>query len=102
MNGVMIAIGYSLASYMGLAFFYSTDIAAQWRGPLGLALIWPILMLIVICFVPESPRWLLMQGRTEEAWTVISDLHADPTDPDQEYARGDRVTCWKTCPCKAI
>jgi MFS family permease len=89
MNGVMIAIGYSLASYMGLAFFYSTNVSAQWRGPLGLALIWPILMLAIICFVPESPRWLLMKGRTEEAWKVVSDLHADPTDPDQENARGE-------------
>jgi MFS family permease len=89
MNGVLIAVGYALASYMGLAFYYSTNISAQWRAPLGLALIWPIVMLVVIRFVPESPRWLLMQGRSEEAWQVISYLHADPKDPDQEYARGE-------------
>lgn len=89
MNGVFIAIGYAIASYMGLAFFYSNDPVAQWRGPLGLALIWPFMMLLVICFVPESPRWYLMQGRSEEAWKVISDLHADPADPDQSYARGE-------------
>jgi MFS family permease len=89
MNGVLIAVGYSLASYMGLAFYFSTNVSAQWRGPLGLALIWPVFMLIIICIVPESPRWLLMQGRSEEAWQVISSLHADPADPDQEYARGE-------------
>jgi hypothetical protein len=30
-----------------------------------------------------------MQGQTEKAWQVISDLHNDPQDPDQEYARGE-------------
>jgi hypothetical protein len=30
-----------------------------------------------------------MKGRTEEAWQVISNLHADPNDPEQEYARGE-------------
>lgn len=106
MNGVMIAVGYSIASYMGtcflfyqvnfqlltcsgLAFFFSENPSLQWRGPLGLALIWPIMMLIIIYFVPESPRWLLMKGRTEEAWQVISKLHYDPNDPDQEYSRGE-------------
>jgi len=87
MNGVLIAGGYAIASYMGLAFFYTTDPETQWRGPLGLALIFPFIMLAVIYFVPESPRWLLMQGRSDDAWKVISDLHADPDDPDSEYAR---------------
>jgi MFS family permease len=87
MNGVLIAVGYSIASYMGLAFFYAKSPAAQWRGPLGIAVVFPILMLVVIYFVPESPRWLLMQGRSEDAWKVISELHADPADPDDVYAR---------------
>ncbi len=89
MNGVMIAVGYSLAAYMGLAFYHATDPALQWRGPLGLALVWPIMMLIVICFVPESPRYLLMAGKTEEAWQVVSDLHSSPDDPDDEYAKSE-------------
>ena len=42
MNGVNIALGYGLASYMGMAFFYSDDPSSQWRAPLGIALIWPV------------------------------------------------------------
>jgi hypothetical protein len=72
---------------MGLAFYYAKAPETQWRGPLGLALVWPFMMLLIICFVPESPRWLLMKGREEEAWKVVSDLHADPDDPDQAHAR---------------
>lgn len=56
MNGVMIALGYSLASYMGLAFYHAKSPPLQWRGPLGLALVFPLMMLVVIAIVPESPR----------------------------------------------
>ncbi|OQV02402.1 hypothetical protein CLAIMM_07606 [Cladophialophora immunda] len=90
MNGMGITIGYSLASYMGLAFYYvENDPAAQWRGPLGLALIFPALQLLVIAWAPESPRYLLMKGRVEEARKIVMDLHQVPGDPDQEYARGE-------------
>ena len=89
MNGVLIAVGYSMASYMGLAFYFIKSPAAQWRGPLGIALVVPAIVLVVMLFVPESPRWLLMNGRAEEAWKVVSNLHADPNDPDQEFARGE-------------
>ena len=56
LNGVTIALGYGLASYMGLAFYYTEDPTSQWRTPLGIALIWPIMMIVVTFMVPESPR----------------------------------------------
>jgi hypothetical protein len=31
MNRVLISVEYSLASYMGLTFYFSTNISAQWR-----------------------------------------------------------------------
>lgn len=61
---------------MGVAFHFASKPATQWRGPLGLALIWPSLMIVVAFFAPESPRWLLIRGRDEEARAVIYKLHA--------------------------
>ncbi|KAK5071465.1 hypothetical protein LTS08_004791 [Lithohypha guttulata] len=87
LNGINIALGYGLASYMGLAFFYSDDPVAQWRAPLGIALVFPVLMILICFVVPESPRYLLMKGRVEEARTITMRLHTMKGDPDQEFAR---------------
>ncbi|KAF2797496.1 MFS general substrate transporter [Melanomma pulvis-pyrius CBS 109.77] len=89
MNGVNIALGYALASYMGMAFFFTESPVAKWRGPLGIALLWPFMMIIVTFFVPESPRFLLMKGKVEEARAIVYRLHATKGDPDQEFARGE-------------
>jgi MFS family permease len=86
---VNIALGYGLASYFGMAFYYAKVPAATWRGPLGLALVWPILMLVILPFIPESPRFLLMKGRVEEAREVVLKLHQIPGDEDNEFARGE-------------
>jgi hypothetical protein len=89
LNGVNIAIGYSLAAYTGMGFFYVKDAQTQWRAPLGIALFFPILMVAMLPFIPESPRYLLMKGKVEEAREIVMKLHAVPSDPNSEFARGE-------------
>lgn len=48
--------------------------ALQWRFPLGFQLIFPIIVATTLMFVPESPRWLLLHDRHEEALKVIARL----------------------------
>lgn len=86
LNGINIAVGYGLASYMGLAFFYANDPVAQWRTPLGIALAWPIMMIVVCFLVPESPRFLLMQGRVDEAKAITLRLHRLKGDANDDFA----------------
>lgn len=89
MNGVNIALGYAIASYMGMAFYFASSDAAKWRGPLGIALLWPAMMIAITFIVPESPRYLLMKGRVEEAEAIVMRLHSVKGDKEQEFARGE-------------
>ncbi|KAL6246340.1 hypothetical protein RBB50_006576 [Rhinocladiella similis] len=75
MDGLGVALGYGLATYMGLAFYHSNNSSAQWRGPYGVSLIFTALPLFTMPFVPESPRWLLLVNRADDAKKVVTKLH---------------------------
>ena len=75
MGGFGIALGYALATYMGLAFYHSSNPSTQWRGPYGLVLITIAIPLLVMIVAPESPRWLLLVNRADEAKKAVCDLH---------------------------
>ncbi len=45
-----------------------------WRWMLGVEAIPAILYFIFLFFVPRSPRWLLLKGKSEEAETVLSKI----------------------------
>lgn len=87
MIGAMLGLGYATANYFGLAFYYASDPTVSWRAPLGLQLFFPLMILCLLPFVPESPRYFLMMDKKEEAWSVIEKLHDDPTDSEKEFAR---------------
>lgn len=55
----------------------------QWRIPVGLQLIFGGFMFIGLWFLKESPRWLMKQGRYEEATASLAYMRLeDPNDPE--------------------
>jgi sugar porter (SP) family MFS transporter len=55
--------GYSINSWMR---------QTAWRWMFGSEALPAILLLVLLFFVPESPRWLTKQGRGEEALAILS------------------------------
>lgn len=76
------------AGLMGIAFYYCNS-TSNWRGPIAIGNFFPCYLLLVAWFSPESPRFLLMQDRPDEAWKIVGSLHADKSDPEQTFARGE-------------
>lgn len=49
---------------------------ASWRIPSAMMGLVPILQMIIIWFLPESPRWLVSKGREDEAVRVLAKYHS--------------------------
>ncbi|KAI0368644.1 general substrate transporter [Pilatotrama ljubarskyi] len=60
----------------------STQHEAAWRVPLALQLVPAIILGIGILFMPFSPRWLVNNGRDDEALQVLSRARRLPPDSD--------------------
>jgi SP family arabinose:H+ symporter-like MFS transporter len=60
----------------GQAFFITNKLTLVfktevWRGMLGMEAIPASLFFILLIFIPESPRWLVIKGKTEKAKIIL-------------------------------
>ncbi|KAI0275471.1 general substrate transporter [Gloeopeniophorella convolvens] len=78
----VILVMYQLQIIMGIFLSYIIDLgthsiknSASWRIPVGLQMLWGLILMSGILFLPESPRHLLYTGREEQARGDIAELN---------------------------
>lgn len=63
-----------------------------WRGMLGCELVPDLLFFLVILMVPESPRWLIVNGRTNQAALTLQKIYKDKADVQKQIEEtGDAI-----------
>lgn len=79
-DGLFICMGYTLESWINLGFFEFKTGPVTWRPPIAIAVVFSAVIIACIYMLPESPRWLVMKNRNEEARRVIAAFRAKPLD----------------------
>ncbi|VUC25612.1 unnamed protein product [Clonostachys rosea] len=86
-HGFVLVLGYVFAGWIGYGCYFSESKSFQWRFPLACGCIWPSAVLILTPWIPESPRWLILRNRKDDAWEILSKMNNRADDPDERFAR---------------
>jgi MFS family permease len=68
----MYHVGAISASWLVFGMTYVHGTSWAWRAPSLIQGLGPLILVLTI-WIPESPRWLIKQGRTEDAHKILAE-----------------------------
>jgi sugar porter (SP) family MFS transporter len=87
-NQLMITIGILVAYLVDFAL---RNVGSNWRWMLGLGALPGVFLVLGMLFVPYSPRWLMQQGRRDEAREVLRRTRTADDDYEAELEEIESV-----------
>jgi SP family xylose:H+ symportor-like MFS transporter len=70
-------IVFLVTYFIGSKLSESENIAFGWRNMFWSEMVPAALFLILLFFVPKSPRWLMIKGKEEEAENILTRIHGE-------------------------
>ncbi|KAI7364046.1 general substrate transporter [Hortaea werneckii] len=79
-EGMLITAGITISYWINYGFSFIGENEVAWRFPLAFQIVFALIIFGSIMNLPESPRWLVMQGRHDEAMEVLTYINNKPAD----------------------
>ncbi|KAF9872282.1 hypothetical protein CkaCkLH20_10109 [Colletotrichum karsti] len=79
LSGALISGGIMIAYWIDYGFYFLEG-TIRWRFPVAFQSFFTIIVMIGLLYLPDSPRWLAMKGRVDEARDVTARLLGKPVD----------------------
>ncbi|KAF2142869.1 uncharacterized protein K452DRAFT_225811 [Aplosporella prunicola CBS 121167] len=86
-EGGIIAFGTMIAYWIDYGCSYGNQ-DLSWRFPIAFQVFFGLIVVIFMCFLPESPRWLLTKDRHEDGMNVIAALRGLTVDDEETKLQG--------------
>ncbi|KAI0023346.1 hexose carrier protein [Xylariomycetidae sp. FL0641] len=80
---VLNIFGIVITSWMNFGFTFGPDSSVTWRFPAAFQCFWSIVTFCATLVMCESPRWLVLRDRPEEARAIIARLLDRPTNSSE-------------------
>ncbi|KAH8423211.1 sugar porter family MFS transporter [Aspergillus melleus] len=80
-DGICMVLGFVLTNWIDYGLSKTTG-QTQWRVPLALGFIFPLILLASVFLLPESPRWLILVSRKHDAVRSLAAYRGLPDDDE--------------------
>ncbi|KAH7383926.1 hypothetical protein BKA66DRAFT_549356 [Pyrenochaeta sp. MPI-SDFR-AT-0127] len=78
--GAFVSFGLALSYWLVFGLAYISGSSAAWRVPIACQVVFALPAVALLFILPESPRWLILTGREQEALTVLAALNDSDVD----------------------
>ena len=80
LEGTLIVSGVMISYWIDFGFSFIETNPVAWRFPLAFQIFFALIIFSTVLGLPESPRWLILKGREDEALEVLEALNESSRD----------------------